>query len=253
MKRNARIQGVLEYIRSRGTVTIDELAKEAGVSTSTARRDVDHLQERGEVLALRGGLVQVDSRLTGLPAGVGQDASRNGTQKNAIASLAAQKVQDGETIYLDSGSTVLQMLPYLEGTSVRVVTSNTGLLSVSPPRGVELTVLPGDYVPELASICGAWTDATLRGLFFDRAFLGASGLSERGGITAFDLREAAKKGIVHQQSEATYVLLDSSKFGQTAFCKAVPVEECIVISEEFDPLLELAGGFEVAKCQKVRA
>lgn len=93
---------------------------------------------------------------------------------------------------------------------------------------------------------GPITEQTLRGLYFDKAFIGANGCSRVAGISTFDPREAAKKRLTHERSRVSYVLIDHTKFGQSAFSKAIDLEQCNLIVDEYDDLLELAKSYRVA-------
>ncbi len=239
-ERRLRILGLLSDDE---VVYLDDLVDALGVSPSTVRRDVAALADAGDVIALRGGAVRRNDRLSELPSAT--KVQINKAAKNAIAAAAAALVTDGDTIYLDSGTTTLQMMPLLRGRSIQVVTSNTQALPLVPD-GVRVALLGGDYLASIGSVAGSLTERLLADMFFDKAFLGASGLSLRAGVSTFDVREAAKKRLVHEHSSATYVLVDSSKLGTTTLHRAVPLEECIVVTDRYDELLESAKGYRLA-------
>lgn len=242
-----RRQKILEALNNAELVYIEDLVSLVGVSPSTIRRDVNALVEDGEVLALRGGAIKINDQLSELPATA--KALLHPQAKRAIAAEAAKLVQDGDVVYLDSGTTTLLMAPLLHDKRIQIVTSNTQIFSMKESFAGQIIALGGDWLPNLGSIVGPLTERELSGMFFDKAFIGASGCSERAGINTFDMREASKKRIVHEQSRHPYVLADTSKFGKDSFCKAIELRDCFLITNGYHELLELAQGYTIATAE----
>jgi DeoR family fructose operon transcriptional repressor len=235
---------IIEILKKSEIAYIDEIVEASGVSASTVRRDIDSLVKAGQVMALRGGAITLNDRLSELPTA--EKALINKDEKTAIAAAAAKLVSDGDTIYLDSGTTTLQMFPFLQGLRLQVITSNTHLLSLVPDAGMRVTILGGDYLPNIGSIAGSMTERLLNDMFFDKAFIGASGCSVKAGISTFDIREAAKKRIVHDNSNESFVLVDKTKFGKSTLHKALDLSECVLIVDEYHELLASAKSYIVA-------
>jgi len=220
---------------------IADLAKATGASDSTVRRDIDELVAEGKVVALRGGAVRLNQRMTELSTTV--KALINKDEKTAIAAAAARQVTDGDTIYIDAGTTALQMIPFLKGLNLQVVTSNTHLLTLLPDPRIRITVLAGDYLANTGSIVGSLTEDLLRRMYFDKAFIGASGVSARSGINTFDVREAMKKQIVHANSDQSFLLVDHTKFGKSSLFQALKPSETVIVTDAYHELLETAKGY----------
>lgn len=145
-------------------------------------------------------------------------------------------------IYIDAGTTALQVIPYLKGLNLQVVTTNTHLLTLLPDPGIRITVVAGDYLANTGSIVRSLTEDLLRRMFFDKAFIGASGISDRAGVNTFDVREAMKKQIVHANSETSYVLVDHTKFDKSSLYQAIEPSETVIITDEYHELLASAKG-----------
>jgi DeoR family transcriptional regulator, fructose operon transcriptional repressor len=244
MKPYSRHRLILDKIGDRDAVSIDELIAATGASPSTIRRDIRVLEEAGQVVSLRGGAIRLDNRFTELPAAT--KSLLNQPEKTAIARTAASLVKDGDTIYLDSGTTATSLLEHLKGTRVHVITSNTQIFSMPLSPTIDITVLGGDYLPDLGSIVGSLTDRMLNDLFFDKAFVGANGISRSAGITTFDIREANKKRLAHEHSQETFVLADSSKLGQVSLCRAFDLIDATVITDRYAEVLQGARDFILA-------
>jgi len=245
MKHFLRQRLILDKVSDGTAVTIEELVAATGASPSTVRRDLRTLEESGQIVGLRGGAVRLDDRPTELPAAA--KSLINPEQKSAIARVAAENVHDGDTIYLDSGTTATRMVQFLRGTRVHIVTSNTQILTSNLSSKMTITVLGGEYLSEIGSVAGAMTDRMLSELFFDKAFIGANGISKSAGVTTFDVREASKKRLAHEHSRKTFVLVDGSKFEQVALCRALDLAETTIITDTYSDLLEAANSYIVAE------
>jgi len=241
MIRYERKRLIIELLGKSDVAYIADLAEVTGASDSTVRRDIDELVKEGEVVALRGGAVRLSQRMTELPTAV--KALINKDEKTAIAAAAARQVSDGESIYIDAGTTALQMIPFLTGLSLQIVTSNTHLLTLVPDPGIRITVLPGEYLANTGSIVGSLTEDLLRRMFFDKAFIGASGVSARSGINTFDVREAMKKQIVHANSAQSFVLVDHTKFDKSSTYQALKISETVIVTDAYHQLLASAKDY----------
>lgn len=239
-----RKQLILEQLRTAEVAHLEDLVEATGASPSTVRRDIDALVKTGKVIALRGGAIRLNDRISELPSSA--KALINRAAKQAIAAAAAEFVNDGDTVYLDSGTTTLQLMPLLRNRRVHLITSNTQVLATAPGEKMRVTILAGEYIASIGSIAGSLTERLLRDLHFDKAFIGASGCSASVGINTFDVREATKKRIAHDNSEQAYVLLDSSKFGKSTLCKALELSEAQVITDSYHELLAGAKNYLIA-------
>jgi len=239
-----RRQLILAELHKSEVVRIADLIDLLGTSPSTVRRDVDAMVRSGQVIALRGGAIRLNDRLAELPTAAKALIRREA--KQAIAAAAAAHVNDGDTVYIDAGTTALQTLPLLRSRRIHVITSNTQVLAISPGERMRITMLAGDFIAGTGSVAGSFTERMLESMYFDKAFIGASGASMLVGISTFDVREATKKRIVHDHSAEPFVLLDSSKFGKSALCKALDLSECRVISDEYNDLLAHVKSYIIA-------
>lgn len=208
-------------------VSTHEIVDVLGVSGATARRDLDDLVAEGRVVRVHGGARlpehedQVDPVLAEAAA-VEERAqvdepfdevlARNSAVKRTLARAAAALVADGETLFLDTGTTIYELARCLVGRQLTVVTSSLGVLEVlsASPRG-NLVVLGGEYNREYRCTQGRSVQQELRELHIDRAFLGCAGLTDLGVVRDNDARQAAIKQAAAECSGETTVLADSSK------------------------------------------
>lgn len=244
MKSFERHQLILDQAASGEPVTIEALIDVTGASPSTVRRDIKALEDIGRIVSLRGGAIRLEDSASEVP--IATKSLINRDQKTAIAEAAAALVSDGDTIYVDSGTTATELMRALRGARVHVITSNTHALSLPLTPSISITALGGDVLPEIGSVAGPITDRELADLYFDKAFIGVTGIDADAGVTTFDIREANKKRIVHAHTRHTYVLADSSKFDQVSLCHSFPLADCTVITDADGDVLQHAGAAVVA-------
>lgn len=244
-----RRKKILDEFEKKDVIYVEELVESLkDISLSTIRRDLRTLEEEGQIVLLRGGAARLKVGLYDLPIKTKELYYKK--EKNIIAEYAASLVNDGEVIYIDSGSTTFQMINYLKNKQITVVTSNTQILTCLSDTKLKCIMLGGEVTNTLSSVVGPITDRLLSEMFFDKAFLGTSGYSYDGGINTHDFRESNKKRIVQNNSKKTYVLADHSKCDKRALSKAFDINECIIISDKLTDTLEKYATYIIAEESK---
>lgn len=228
----SRLHALEEYIICHETVSIEELCLTFGVSKNTIRRDLSELESRGHVSKVYGGVTATTPSALPVvrPLALPQD-------KNRIGQLAAAEVRDGDTIFVDAGSTALCMLQYLS--SRKRVTVVTHALSVmrEAARHEHLTLiaLGGVYAPASDSFVGLTAHETLSTLRITKAFMATNGVSIEHGITHNTFLEAEmKKGAV-AHAQQVYVLADISKLDKVGTIAYCPLSQISVLITDRRP------------------
>ena len=225
-----RKKELLKHIAEKDVAYMKDLQVELGISLSTIRRDLQALSDDGEIIIMRGGAVKVKHGDFDEP--VVRKKLIHSEAKEIIAKKAAALVQDGDCIYVDSGTTTVAMLKYLSGKNITIVCSSTQLMENMPIKGANCILLGGEVRDDLESVLGSLTEKMIMGMHFDKSFIGANGYIQDGGVYTYDIREARKKEIVKEYSKTTYVLADTSKKNKFAFSKVFELSECVLITEE---------------------
>ena len=232
-----RRQILLNELEKQDMVTLSDFARALhGVSESTIRRDLKILEGEGQIVLLRGGAAKIKTGSYDTP--IHSRGLYKIKEKEAIARTAAKLVHDGEVIYIDSGTTCLKMISYLKNKRITVVTTNAMVVPSILETDIHVIMIGGDVLKSTASIVGSITDNSLKDMFFDKAFIGATGYDLQSGINTPDSREANKKRIIKENSSEVYVLADSSKSGKRTMCKAMELSECTIITEQETELLK---------------
>ncbi len=219
-----RLEAVEAYIRQVGSVSMQQLCQEFDVSINTIRRDIDALVQKGQVKKVYGGVVALgQTEEEGVPVTreLMDFQVRNQEwleEKSSIGRKAAEFVNHGDTIFLDSGSTTLQMVPYLaEKKNLTVVTySLPALAALAQYPQIRTVALPGVVLGRTASVVGSSTCQALRQFNCAKAFMGCTGLSLTRQLTNATFEEFEVKQVALEQSKIHYLLADHEKFNHAA-------------------------------------
>ena len=206
-------------IRDRGVIRIEDLCRQLKVSPATVRRDLDQLEQSGAIRRVHGGAVSVESRMD--EPVFADKTSLAAREKRQIAEAALAFVEPGDTIYLDGGSTVLELARLLrDRTNVTVVTNSLHAAHELSGRGPRLMVIGGELRRLSQTMVGPLTRLILNELHLDKAFMGTIGFTLKEGLTTTDPGEAFTKELVMGQARQVIVLADSSKAGKVSFANA---------------------------------
>jgi DeoR family transcriptional regulator, fructose operon transcriptional repressor len=206
-------------IRDRGVIRIEDLCRQLKVSPATVRRDLDQLEQSGAIRRVHGGAVSVESRMD--EPVFADKTSLAAREKRRIAEAALAFVEPGDTLYLDGGSTVLELARLLrDRTNLTVVTNSLHAAHELSGRGPRLIVIGGELRRLSQTMVGPLTRLVLHELHLDKAFMGTIGFTLKEGLTTTDPGEAFTKELVMGQARQVIVLADSSKAGKISFARA---------------------------------
>ena len=214
-----RKNAILDRIYQSGHIVIKEFAREMGISEATVRRDLKVLAEAQEIELIYGGAtVRRGSDLS-----FRSKSGRNAEAKHVVGELAAGLVQDGDQIFIDSGTTTFAMTGFLKSKrAVSVIVNSIRLaeeLSRAPDRTI--IVLGGKYRAERMDMVGPLAETAIDQLRGFRAFIGADGLSMDIGLTASDIDSAHLFRRIIQNAREIILAVDHTKFDVPSLYKIV--------------------------------
>ena len=220
---------ILEQVRKNEKVTVAELASLLRVSEVTIRRDLQQLEKEGQVVKTYGGAVSTDK--VAFEFSFQKKLQRNMPEKQRIGRYAAELVKDGEAIFLDNGTTTLQIAHHLKmRRNIKVVTNSLCVIyALEPAEGIELILLGGIVRRGWNDLYGPITEKTLAELHVDKAFVGAEGISAKAGFTTADLRTARPTEMVAQSAKEVIVVADHTKIGRVAFVRFASFEDVDIL------------------------
>jgi DeoR family transcriptional regulator, fructose operon transcriptional repressor len=222
---------LLDLIRIRGFAALEELVRELGVSESTIRRDLDALEEQGSAKRTHGGVLYAG----GMPrlAEFDERQPANWAAKRAIASQAADRIGDGETVLLDGGTTTYEVARLLVGRSLQVVTNSLPVANLFASESRSDLVLLGGYVSPRTGVClGPYANELLGRLHVTTTVLSAAGIDEEGLFNAHLLLAETEQAMLRAAGRVM-VVADSSKFGRKSLTLVAPLSDIdVVVSDD---------------------
>jgi DeoR family transcriptional regulator, fructose operon transcriptional repressor len=226
-----RHQLILEQLKVKHTVKIQELVDLTNSSESTIRRDLSQLEDEKYLKRIHGGASLLQGKLS--EPTIIEKSAKNHHEKAMIAKEAVSLVEEGDCIYLDAGSTTLLMVEFLPINKELVVVTN-GLTIIEPlmKKGIKTYLIGGYLKPLTGAMIGRGALAAIDQYRFDKCFLGVNGIHIELGYTTPDPEEAALKMTALQLSREKYVLADHTKFGEISFSKIADLSEAKIITDE---------------------
>lgn len=238
---------ILELIQEEGSARVRDLARIFSVTEPTVRQDLDKLDAEGLIIKEHGGafLKSVPSQVKSFALQHGENMER----KAAIAIAAAAFVQDGESLILDSGSTVSELAKHLvDRRGLTVVTNALNIaLLLGAERGIDMLVTGGEFKPPTLSLTGEKAAGFFQHIHASKLFLATGGISPDGDLTYPGLSDIAVKRAMIESASEVFLLADSTKFGKTslAILGGIELADCVVtdadLSDEHRKLCEDRG------------
>jgi DeoR/GlpR family transcriptional regulator of sugar metabolism len=232
MGSHQRQEEIVRLAGASGLPTVEELSTRFSVPASTIRRDLTKLQFLGLLGCTCNGVTGLRSHA--------EDSLCQRTRepldaKRGIARWAAQQIHSGETVLLDTGSTVAALARQLRpARTLTVVTTSLAVLQeLSGAESIHVLCLGGTLRHVSTGFAGPLAEAALERMTFDRAFLSADGITAEGGICAADLRQTRLKELMARRAEHTYVLVHSVRLGRRPFRTWAPLPPgCTLVTDD---------------------
>lgn len=224
---------ILDEVRRRGGVRVNELTRKLGVSDMTVRRDLDALARQGVVEKVHGGAVPVVEASTHEP-GFEAKSGLELTAKEDIARAAAELVAPGSAIALSGGTTTYALAhQLLDVPDLTVVTNSVRVADVfhsaqrssGQRQGAATVVLTGGVRTPSDSLVGPVADQAIAALHFDVLFLGVHGISVEAGLSTPNLAEAETNRRLVQSARRVVVVADHTKWGTVGLSSFAALEQ----------------------------
>ncbi len=221
----------MHALRENSYVSVNELAQKLSVSPLTIRRDLQQLEKEKQLERFHGGAAIADEKEE---VDTRDEVTR---YRDKIARYAAKMVEDGDTIFINTSSTALQMIPYITSRHVTVVTNNGHAIDVPCPPNVSIILSGGELRGAKAALTGEFTVNNIGVVMAKKSFLGCVGLSSETGMTTEILNEVnINQMMLKRVSGSSYILADHTKIGHnSSFVSCYPNEiKCVITDEKAD-------------------
>lgn len=222
---------ILKLLKEKNTVKIQELVELTDSSESTIRRDLTQLEQREFLKRVHGGAARLQGKLQ--EPSMTEKSLINPQEKQKIARYAAGLVEEGDSIYLDSGSTIIEMIAHLP-TNIVVVTNGIMNVPFLLEKNIKTYLIGGYVKPSTKAMIGRDAQTSLEHYRFDKCFLGVNGIHSQLGFTTPDQEEAVIKQLAISLSREAFVLADESKFSEIAFAKIADIQDATIITNELE-------------------
>ena len=233
MLKEERFTHILTTLKKKGKVDLETLSTALNVSADTVRRDIDSLHNNGLLLKVRGGAITLSKNPLSF-----QDRTRVlSEEKNVVGLKAQQLIKDGQTIFMDGGSTVCAIASHLPANArFRLVTNNMALVPIlSNYKHIELIVLGGLYDRETAVNTGGQACSEAAKYIADLYFMGTCALHPDLGISAVFQADGEVKQSMLKNAARTYALGNHTNLHSTEYYKVCNLKEITGLITDLSP------------------
>ena len=224
-----RRQKVLELVNEHGFMALAQLAKTLNTSESTIRRDLDYWDQHGLIKRTHGGAVFREDAQA-LPA-LEERSSREIDEKRLIAKTAAARIQNGDSVLLDGGTTTLELAKLLIDRPLQIVTNSLPIANLfASSRGTDLVILGGFVYPRTGVALGPLTIRMLEDVHVQQAILSVGGITAKGLFNSNLLLVETERALMRAADEVV-VVADHTKIGHQALaflCELSAIDTLIV-------------------------
>jgi DeoR family transcriptional regulator, aga operon transcriptional repressor len=203
---------ILKQLEKDDQVNVFELSRQFNVSEVTIRKDLKHLEKKNILIRSRGGAMK--NSLINVDLSIYDRRRQNIKLKEAIGEAAAKLVTDGETILLDTGTTLMEMAKHLpKKIDITVITNSVDITFRLAEHPNIRVIMPGGTLRRNSlALVGEQAAESLRGFYCDKYFLSADGVDTEKGMMTTNIEEASLARINIKNSKKVFALIDSSKF-----------------------------------------
>lgn len=205
-----RIEKIEEYIIKKEHVSLDTLCDIFEISKNTLRRDLNEIIKNGNVKKVYGGVASISKKtLTSFE----ERKDQNEQNKLEIALKASTLIEDGDVIYVDSGTTTANLALGLKDKKITAITNNFYFIEKALHlSNITVVVLPGRMDRSTKSFIGIEAERLLENYNINKAFLTTTGITHNLKVTNASPEESKIKSIAVENSDHTYLLMDDTKF-----------------------------------------
>ena len=233
-----RAAAIRQHLYSKGYSSVGQIAEAVGASEPTVRRDLLAMEESGAVVRLHGGARIAEA--SGAEVAFESRKQINLQAKRAIADVAYGLLRPDTAVFLDAGTTVLQLARRLRlhPMPLRVFTNCLPAAQLLlPVADLTITLLGGTLRPQNASMVGMLAEDALDGLWFDQLFLGVGAISLEGEIYSSDEQEARINRRMLTRTDAPILMADADKFGHRLTYRVAPLgpKTQLITESRLDP------------------
>lgn len=219
-----RRQLIKDRLNISGSIKVDELAEELGVTQMTIRRDLDKLEAESFLKRTHGGAVLADRLLDEEEYDTRKE--KNIDAKKRIAEKASEMIQDDSTILLDAGTTTYELAQIIKNRKgLVVITGDLKIASLLYKTDNDVHFIGGRIEKKTGTVMSTECLAFIEQVNIDYAFIGGSAISNKYFLTTPTFDKAKLKSKVMETADKSILLVDNSKFGIKSLVKIAHIKE----------------------------
>lgn len=217
-----RRQHILNLIQNHGRVLVAELSRTLNISQITIRKDLEHLQSKGLVQRTHGGALRLQSGALFDPS-LQEKQKQHSQEKQRIAAAAAEMVEAGQCVMLDSGTTTAAVGHALKRLSeLTVITNAVNIAADLASTSFEVILVGGTLRRNSFSLVGPLAEDVLEEMHADILFLGVDGFDTEIGVTTPNFLESRVNRAMVKAARRVVAVCDSTKFGRRSLSRIAP-------------------------------
>lgn len=232
-----RLVEIKNIVNQNKFCSINEISETFNISKATARRDLKTLADKNVLKLTRGGAMSLVAGTTHEPPYVIKK-SINHDEKIRIGKRAGELVNEGETIVLDSGSTLVEMARTITDMKNLTIATNDILIAyeLASEKNIDLTVIGGMVRKNYYTMQGYFAQQALENINADKVFLGVDALDCNKGCMVTNMEELVIKKAMMESAKEKIIICDHSKFSNVAFLKLCELKniDTLITGKELD-------------------
>jgi DeoR/GlpR family transcriptional regulator of sugar metabolism len=235
-----RDEKILDLLGSHGPLRVNELSTLLEVSEPTIRRDLARMEKSRMVRRVHGGAMLESDSIFEPP--LLNRKSLNKPEKKRIGKVAADLIEDGETIILMGGSTTLEIIPFLiSKNNLKVITDSLLIAQALAHYAIPCILLGGDLCQSELTVEGHLTELCLSQLQANKAIIGVRAVNFEKGLMLDHLSEIGKFRACIQVAREVLLVVDRSKFSAvgTAVLGPLIIVKTVITDSEVLPDIPL--------------
>ena len=246
LKVDIRRSAIMERLRMHGSVLVAELSADLGATAATIRNDLDAMGREGQLIRIRGGATLPDAAAPKFTFDAEESNIAMLAQKRSIARAIVDLVQDGDTIFINSGTTTLQVAAALKDRNhLNIVTNSVAVaMEMGVLANMHVILLGGKINAERGFTHGADVEEQLSRYHADISVLSIDGITAESGVATCFMEEARIDRIMLERSTQQVIAADHTKVGRTGFYNVrQDINSFVLVTDE---------GVGAAACEKLK-
>lgn len=227
---------ILQHLGIQKISSCAALARLLNVSESTIRRDLEMLESLGVLERTRGGAI-LSQRIRHEAEYIKRIQSHT-EEKRRIGVAAAGLIEEGDVVFINSGTTTAQVIQAIYNIpNVTVITNNTSPINEPHEIDYELVLLGGAFLPQSNAVVGLFTSENIDQIYATKSFIGVEGISLKYGCTVSTYQEAEIIRLMIEHTQGPVIVVaDHSKWGAVSNHRIAKIDAInkLVTDEKFD-------------------